>query len=175
MEGREIKMISKKMQDAVNDQINAELYSSYLYLSMAAYFEEKNLRGMATWMTIQALEEKDHAMKFYNYIVERGGRVKLQAIAEPPFEWKSCLDVFKAALDHERYVTRRINDLTELAMEEKDHASQIFLQWFVTEQVEEEANAEEIINKLEFLSESKHGVYMLDKELGARVYPAEEE
>jgi ferritin len=175
MEGREIKMISKKMQDAVNDQINAELYSSYLYLSMAAYFEEKNLRGMATWMTIQALEEKGHAMKFYNYIVERGGRVKLQAIAEPPFEWNSCLDVFKAALDHERYVTRRINDLTELAMEEKDHASQIFLQWFVTEQVEEEANAEEIINKLEFLSESKHGVYMLDKELGARVYPAEEE
>jgi ferritin len=161
-------MISKKMQDAINDQINAELYSGYLYLAMAAYFEEQNLMGMANWMHVQAFEEQTHAMKFYHYVVERGGRVKLQAIAEPPFEWKSPMDVFKGALDHERYVTRRINDLVDLAIEERDHASQIFLQWYVTEQVEEEAHAEEIIHKLEFVSDSKHGLYMLDKELGAR-------
>jgi ferritin len=161
-------VISKKMQDAFVDQINEEMFSSYLYLSMGAWFESRNLRGMAGWMRVQAGEEHGHAMKFFDEIVERGGRVKLAEIKAPQFEWKTPLEAFQAALEHEQHITKRINDLTDMAIKEKDHASQIFLQWFVNEQVEEEANADEIVHKFEFVGEAGQGLYMLDKELGAR-------
>ena len=161
-------MISKKIEDAFNDQINAELYSAYIYLSMSAYLNSVDLNGMAHWMKVQAEEEVEHAMKFSSYIVERGGRVKYKAIECPQEEWASALEVFKGAYEHERYVTRRINDLMDLAVAEKDYASQVFLQWFVSEQVEEEANADEIVKKLEMIGEGRHGIYMLDKELGGR-------
>ena len=161
-------MISKKLEDAFNDQINAELYSAYLYLSMSAYFESVDMRGMARWMHVQSGEETSHAMKFADYIVERGGRVRYKAIESPAAEWASPLEAFKNAYEHERYVSRRINDLMDLAVTEKDYASQVFLQWFVSEQVEEEAHADEIVRKLEMMGEARHVVYMLDKELGKR-------
>ena len=161
-------MIAKKMQDALNGQINAEFYSSYLYLSMVAYFESINLRGFASWMRAQTGEEKNHAMKIYDFIIERGGGVTLEAIAKPVSEWKSPLAAFEAAYKHEQKVTGLINDLVELAAKEKDHATGIFLQWFVTEQVEEEKNAGEIVAKLQLLKDSAGSMYMLDKELGKR-------
>jgi len=163
-------MISKKMQDAFVDQINEELFSSYLYLSMAAWFESQNLRGMAKWMYVQAGEEREHGMKFYGEIVERGGRVKLTAIKEPQFEWKTPLEAFKAAFAHEQHITKRINDLTDMAIKEKDHASEIFLQWFVKEQVEEEATAEELLAKVAMIGDSKNGLFMMDRELGMRSF-----
>lgn len=156
------------IEKSLNDQINAELYSAYLYLSMAAYFESENLPGFAKWMMVQNQEETMHAMKFYNYINERNGRVALKSIAEPPAKWKSPLEVFEATYKHEQVVTGRINDLVNLAIEEKDHATGVLLQWFVTEQVEEEKNADEIIQKLKCISDSPAGLYMLDKELGQR-------
>jgi ferritin len=161
-------MIAKKVQDALNGQINEELYSSYLYLSMVAYFESINLPGFASWMRVQTGEEKTHAMKIYDFIVERGGRVALEAIAKPTAEWKSPLAAFEAAYKHEQKITGLINDLVETASKEKDHATGIFLQWFVTEQVEEEKNASEIVNKLQLLKDSAGSMYMLDKELGKR-------
>ena len=161
-------MISKKMQDALNGQINAELYSSYLYLAMEAYFQSINLSGFANWMRVQAQEEKAHAMKMYDFIIERGGRVMLDEIAKPPGEWKSPLAVFEASYKHEQKVTGLINDLADLAMKEKDHAAGVFLQWFITEQVEEEKNASEIVGKLQLLKDSAGSMYMLDKELGKR-------
>ena len=161
-------MISSRVETAINEQINAELFSAYIYKAMSAYLASVNLMGMSRWMDIQSEEEMAHAMKFYGYLVERGGRIKLTALEEPPFEWASPLDVFEAAYEHEQYITSRINDLTNLAIEEKDHASNIMLQWFVSEQVEEEANAEEIVNKLKMIGDSRHALYMLDKELGAR-------
>lgn len=161
-------MIAKKMQDALNGQINAEFYSSYLYLSMAAYFESINLHGFASWMRVQTGEEKNHAMKIYDFIIERGGGVTLEAIAKPVSQWKSPLAAFEAAYKHEQKVTGLINDLVELAAKEKDHATGIFLQWFVTEQVEEEKNASEIVAKLQLLKDSAGSMFMLDKELGKR-------
>ena len=161
-------MISKKIEDAFNDQINAELYSSYIYLSMSACLNSMDLNGMAHWMYVQAKEELEHAMKFAQYIVERGGRVKYKAIEGPQEEWGTALEVFKGAYEHERYVTRRINDLMDLSVSEKDYASQIFLQWFVSEQVEEEGNVDAIIKKMEMMGVGKHGLYMLDKEFGRR-------
>jgi ferritin len=161
-------MIAKKTQDALNSQINEELYSSYLYLSMVAYFESINLPGFASWMRVQTGEEKTHAMKMYDFIIERGGRVTLEAIAKPTAEWKSPLAAFEAAYKHEQKITGLINDLVETAAKEKDHATGIFLQWFVTEQVEEEKNASEIVNKLQLLKDSAGSMYMLDKELGKR-------
>ena len=136
-------MLDKKMEKAINDQINAETYSAYLYLSMSAYFESINLKGMAGWMRIQAQEELMHATKFYDYICERGGRVLLQEIAGPPTEWDSPLGVFLATAEHEHNVTMAINNLVNLAITTKDHATNNFLQWFVAEQVEEEASDEE--------------------------------
>jgi len=161
-------MLNKKLQDALNAQINAELYSAYLYLAMEAYFQSLNLKGFANWMCVQSGEETGHAMKIYHYIIERGGRVTLDAIDKPPAEWKSPLAVFEAGYKHEQKVTALINDLVELACKEKDHASVIFLQWFVTEQVEEEANAAEIVGKLSMLKDIPQAVYLLDKELGQR-------
>lgn len=163
-------MIDTKMEKAINDQINAELYSAYLYLSMSAYFEDSGLPGMASWMRIQVQEETFHAMKFFGYVAERGGRVKLMAIQEPDFDWDSALAVFKAAYKHEQYVTSRINDLVDIADELRDRATFNFLQWFVGEQVEEEATADEIVRKLELIGNNTGAMFMLDKELGARVF-----
>jgi len=161
-------MISKKMQDAINKQINAEMYSAYLYLSMSAWCSDKNLGGFAHWFTIQATEEMEHAMKFYGYVFEQGGFVKLMPIDGPPTEFPSILEIAKEQLKHEQKVTSLIKNLVGMAREEKDYATEFFLQWFITEQVEEESNAEEIINKLEMVGEKGHALFMLDKELGQR-------
>jgi ferritin len=166
-------MISKKMQDALNGQVNAELYSAYLYLAMEAYFQSVNLAGFANWMRVQAQEEVSHGMKIYGFVIERSGRATLEAIAKPTAEWKSPLAVFEAAYKHEQKVTGLINDLVEMAAKEKDHATGVFLQWFVTEQVEEEKNASEIVSKLQVLKDSAGSMYMLDKELGKRTAEAE--
>lgn len=163
-------MISKKMEQDLNDQINAELYSAYLYLSMAAYFEATNLPGFAGWMRVQTQEELMHAMKFYDYVNERDGRVSLKSIAGPPTEWESPLAVFEATYKHEQAVTGRINDLVDLAVKEKDHTTNTFLQWFVTEQVEEEQSADEIVQKLKKIADAPGAMYMLDNELGQRVF-----
>ena len=161
-------MLSKKMEAALNEQLNAELYSSYLYLSMSAYLESINMAGMANWMRIQAEEEKMHGMKFFDFIVSREGRVKLTAIAGPETEWASPLGAFQATYAHEQKVTGLINDLVKLAQEEADTASDVFLQWFVTEQIEEEKNADTIVQKLAMIKDAPQGLLMLDKELGAR-------
>jgi ferritin len=161
-------MISKTMQDATNEQINKELYSSYLYLSMAAYFESKNLPGFAKWMRVQADEETKHGMKFFQHLVDRGGRVLLKVIAAPGTEWKSNLEVFKEAQSHEAAVTTSINSLYELAIKEKDYPSQVLLQWYITEQVEEEKNAAEIVQQLELIDAHGTAVLMLDHQLGKR-------
>ncbi|MCD6108400.1 MAG: ferritin [Thermoplasmata archaeon] len=170
-------MLSKKMLDELNRQVNAELYSSYLYLSMAAYFESINLKGFANWMKIQAQEEVTHAMKFFDYINERGGRVTPDTIKKPPAEWKSPLDVFEATYKHEVNVTKMINSLVDLAIREKDHATYNMLQWFVAEQVEEEASADAIRQQLKFIGKDGRGLLMLDRELSRRVFtpPAQEE
>ena len=160
--------MNDKMEKALNDQINAEYHSSYLYLAMAAYFESINMRGFAAWMTVQAREEMAHAMKFYHYIIERGGHVSLKAIPAPPDQWKSVLEAFQAAYAHEQYITGRIYKLVDLAQKDKDYATNAMLQWFVSEQVEEEASANEWVAKLEMVGGAKHGLYMLDREAGAR-------
>lgn len=161
-------MITKAMQDAMNEQINKELFSSYLYLSMAAYFEERNLSGFGHWMRVQADEEREHAMKFYNFILECGGRVTLQAIDAPKTEWSSSLEVAEEVAAHEAKVTASIYALYELAMQEKDYPAQVMLQWFITEQVEEEKNAAEIVANLKLIEERGTAVLMLDKQLGKR-------
>lgn len=161
-------MIQKKMEKALNEQINAELYSSYLYLSMSAYFSSINLNGFSTWMRTQAQEELMHAMKFYDYIIERGGIVTVTGIEAPPIEWDSPLDVFQYTYEHEQKVTGLINDLVDLAASLNDHATTAFLQWFVTEQVEEEASASEIVETLQLIGDSKQGLFMVDKEMGQR-------
>ncbi len=160
--------MTERMEEALNKQLNAELYSAYMYFSMTAWFEAMNLDGFASWMKAQALEEVEHAMKFYDFINERGGRVRLMPIEGPPTDWDSPVDVFEAAYKHEQYVTSLINDLVNLALEEKDHATQIFLQWFVTEQVEEEASFSSILEKLRMVGESPGPLFMMDRELGQR-------
>lgn len=161
-------MIKDEIQEAVNNQINRELYSAYLYLSMAAYFESINLRGFAHWMRVQAKEEVGHAMKLYDHLVERGGRVTLQPIEAPPKKWKSPLNAFEDVYEHERKITQMINNLVNLAKAEGDHATEVFLQWFVNEQVEEEASALEILEKLKLIGESGHAIFMIDRELAKR-------
>ncbi len=163
-------MISKKMEEALNAQVNAELYSAYLYLSMESYFQSLNLNGFANWMRVQTQEEVSHAMKIYDFINERGGRALLKGIDAPPTEWNSPLAVFKAAYDHEQKVTGLINGLVDLAIKEKDHATNSFLQWFVNEQVEEEASADEIVQQLKMMEKAPGGMFMLDRELGQRVF-----
>ncbi|MFB0505828.1 MAG: ferritin [Thermodesulfobacteriota bacterium] len=163
-------MLNKKIQPALNQQLIAELYSSYLYLSMSAYFQSVNLPGFANWMRVQAQEELVHAMKFYDFINERGGRVMLQQIEAPLTEWSSPLDVFENAYKHEQKVTGLINDLVNLAAGERDHATNIFLQWFVTEQVEEEASADEVVQQLKLVGDDSGGLFMLDREMGQRVF-----
>jgi ferritin len=164
----EEKMISAALQKAINEQINKELYSSYLYLSMAAYFEDQNLPGFANWMYVQEGEEREHGKKFYEYLVDRGAKVELKAIAAPATTWKSSLEVFKEVQKHEAFVTASINSLYEIALSEKDYASQIMLQWFITEQIEEEKNAAEIVQKLELIESKGTAVLMLDHEMGHR-------
>ena len=161
-------MISNAMQKAINEQINKELYSSYLYLSMAAYFENKNLPGFAKWMHTQADEEREHGMKFFQYLLDRGGKVELKAIAAPEIDWKTNLDVFKQVQEHEAAVTASIYALYELALTEKDYPSQAMLQWFITEQVEEEKNAADIVQQLELIDARGTAVLMLDHQLGKR-------
>jgi ferritin len=165
-------MLKEKIEKAINEQINAELYSSYLYLAMSAYLESIGLAGFAKWMSAQAQEEAFHAMKFFHFVTERGGRVILEKIKAPPAEWESVLDVFEETCAHEQKVTGLINDLVDLAMKEKDHATHSFLQWFVTEQVEEEATADDIVNKIKLAGESSAGLFFLDREMGTRVFTA---
>jgi len=164
-------MLNPKIQDALNAQVNAELFSSYLYLSMAAHFEATTMPGMANWMRIQAQEELAHALKFYDYINERNGRVTLTQVEGPKTEWDSARSVFEDTYEHEQKVTGLINDLVNLAVAEKDHATETFLQWFVTEQVEEEANASTILDQLKLVGDNGVALYMIDGQLGQRTAP----
>ena len=163
-------MINKKLEDAINSQINAELHSAYLYLSMAAYFESENLPGFANWMRVQFEEEQFHAFKMFNYLAERGGRAILTKIEGPQTDWDGLIDVFESTLEHEKLVTSLINNLADIAQEEKDRAALGFLQWFIEEQVEEESNVELILNQLKFIKGEGHGVLMLDRELATRTF-----
>jgi ferritin len=163
-------MISKKMEKALNEQVNAELFSAYLYLSMEAYFKSLNLNGFANWMRVQTQEEVSHAMKIYDFIDERGGRIVLKAIGGPDTQWDSPLAAFEAVYEHEQKVTGLINSLVNLAIEEKDHATNTFLQWFVNEQVEEESSADQMVRQLKMIDTSPGGMFMLDRELGQRVF-----
>ncbi len=161
-------MLSKTVQDAINDQIGKEFYSAYIYLQMSAYFQSANLPGFAHWMRLQYQEEMKHGMKLYDYVHEREGLVTLQAIPQPRGDFKSPLDVFEQALAHEREVTALINKLYALTQKENDHPTTIHLQWFVTEQVEEEKNAGAIVEQLKLIGDNKMGMMMLDRQLGAR-------
>jgi ferritin len=161
-------MISKNLQDALNEQINQEMYSSYLYLAMAAHFTNENLSGFAHWMGVQSREEWGHAMKFYGYIFDRGGTVTLKAIAQPPAKFKSPLDISKQVYEHEQKITKLISKLYEQTVKEKDYPAQIMLQWFITEQVEEEKNDVEIINQLEMVGDSPISLLMVDRRLAER-------
>ena len=163
-------MLKQRIEDALNKQHNAELYSGYLYLAMSAYFQSVNLSGFAAWMRVQAQEELVHAMKFYDFINERGGRVTLKAIECPPSAWDSPLAAFEGAYAHEQKVTGLINDLVDLARQERDHATEIFLQWFVSEQVEEEDSANEVVQKIKLMGDAPGGLFMLDRELGQRTF-----
>jgi ferritin len=163
-------MVSKKMEIALNEQVNAELYSAYLYLSMESYFKSKNLNGFANWMRVQTQEEMTHVMKIYDFIDERGGRITLKAIEGPPTEWDSPLTVFEAVYEHEQMVTGLVNDLVNLAIAEKDHATNSFLQWFVNEQVEEESSADQVVQQLKMMENAPGGIFMFDRELGQRVF-----
>jgi ferritin len=163
-------MISKKVEKALNEQVNAEMYSAYLYLSMEAYFKSLNLIGFANWMRVQTQEEMMHAMKIYEFIDERGGRITLKAIDGPQTKWDSPLAAFKAVYEHEQKVTGLINNLVNLAIEEKDHATNTFLQWFVNEQVEEESSADQMVQQLKMMENAPGGMFMLDREMGQRVF-----
>ncbi len=170
-------MLNEKMEEALNEQINREMYSAYLYMDMSAYSTHIGLNGFANWFMVQYQEEMTHAMKIYDYINEQGGQVKLKEIKKPPSEFESPLKMFEATLEHEKFITKSINELMDLAIKENDHATQIFLHWFVTEQIEEEANDNEIIAKLKLVGDG-NGLFMLDKELAARAFtppPAESE
>lgn len=164
-------MLSKKLLDALNQQINDEYYSSYIYQAMVAYFEDMNLDGCAHWMKMQAEEEHLHALKIFNYVAERGGRVELFAVPKPPTDWDTPRAAFEDALDHEKLMTEKISKLADLAIEERDHATNNLMQWYVSEQVEEEANVEDILNKLELMGNSGTGLYMIDRELKNRQTP----
>jgi len=161
-------MVTKTMQDALNEQIQKEYHSSYLYLAMAAYCEANNLPGAARWMRLQSQEELAHALKLFDHLVDRGGRVTLQAIPQPPAEYKSALDVFEKALAHEQLITAAIHTLYALALKEGDYPAQVMLQWFVTEQVEEEKSAGAVVEQLKLIGGSTNGLLMLDRALGKR-------
>ena len=163
-------MLSKRMQEALNVQLNAEYYSSYLYLSMAAYAESINLKGFANWFRIQNQEEMFHVMKFFAFVIDRRAKVELKAIEAPPSTWDSPLAVFEDTLKHEQHVTSLINRLMDSASEEHDNATHTLLQWFINEQVEEESAADEIVQKLKLIGSEPSGLYLLDRDLAARVF-----
>ncbi len=163
-------MIKKEVLDAINEQINAEAYSAYMYLSMAAYFEDMGLSGFANWMKVQYQEESAHALKFFNYLTERNGKVVLKAIGQVPVDFGGIVDVFEKTLVHENHVTDLINNLMNIAMAANDHASQSFLKWFVDEQVEEESNVQKILDTLKLINGQGNGIFMMDRELGQRVF-----
>ncbi len=162
-------MLNKKMAQALNEQINREMYSAYLYMSMSAHCNVTGLKGFANWFMVQYHEEMFHAMKLYEYIQRQGEEVKLKSIQEPPNTFKSPLDMFLQTLTHEQYITQSINELMELAISKKDHATQIFLEWYITEQVEEEENDNDIIAQLKLIGDNVQGLLMLDREIGARL------
>lgn len=162
--------MSPNVQKAFNEQMNREFFSSYLYLSMAAYFESLNLKGFANWMRVQTQEEHAHAMLFYNFILDRGGTIALDKIDRPDQTWASPMDAFAKALAHEEFITRNINDLFDISLAAKDHAAHSFLKFFIDEQVEEEKNASEIVGRLKLIGDSASGLFMLDTELGQRVF-----
>lgn len=163
-------MINKEVLEAINEQINAETYSAYMYLSMSAYFENIGLSGFAHWMKIQYQEEAAHALKFFNYVTERGGKVVLKAVAQVPVDFDGVVDVFEKTLAHEIHVTSLINNLFEVSIKAKDHAAQSFLKWFIDEQVEEEANVEKILATLKLINGQGNGIFMMDRELAQRVF-----
>lgn len=163
-------MISKNILKLLNEQIQKEFHSAYLYLGIEAYFEDQGLKGMANWFRVQAQEEQDHAMKFFNYVNEVGGLAELGTIEKVTSTYTSPLEAMKASLHHERYITNSIYKIVDLAVEERDHKTNSFLQWFVDEQVEEEANAEENVKNLELVNDSPNGVFMINKEMAARAY-----
>jgi len=165
-----IAMIKKEVLDALNEQINAETYSAYMYLSMAAYFENIGLSGFAHWMKIQYQEEAAHSIKFFNYVTERGGRVILKAVDQVPVEFDGVVDVYEKTLTHEIHVTSLINNLMNVAIAASDHASQSFFRWFIDEQVEEEANVEKILSTLKLINGQGNGIFMMDRELAQRVF-----
>jgi ferritin len=162
-------MLSAKMEKAINGQLNKEMYSAYLYMAMSAYASEKGLRGIARWFMVQYHEEMVHAMKLYEYLQDQGNRVALDAIARPEGAFTTALSLYGAALEHERFITRSINDLVDVAVAEKDHATKIFLDWYVTEQIEEEKNATEIVQTLKMIGDNTAALYLYDKELAVRV------
>ncbi|MHC4396382.1 MAG: ferritin [Planctomycetota bacterium] len=163
-------MIGKKIEEALNEQLNAEFYSAYLYLSMDAYFESVDLAGFANWMRVQFQEEQFHAVKFYDYIIERSGKVILKLIDAPPSDWDCPLAVFEATLEHEQKVTGLIDELVSLARNEKDNASEIFLQWFVNEQVEEEDNVSKVLGQLKLIKDNPQALFMMDNQMAQRVF-----
>lgn len=163
-------MISERIEGLLNDQVNKELFSSYLYLSMEAYFESLNLPGFAHWFRVQAQEERDHALLIFEYINRVGGRVKLASIDAPQFDFASILEVFEKTLEHEQFVTSSIYNIVEAAKEEKDYKTDSFLKWFIDEQVEEEENAENNLRRFERIKNSSDGIEMLDTELATRIY-----
>ena len=165
-------MINEKMEKALNEQINKELYSAYLYLSMQAYFERLNLTGFTNWMSVQVQEEHAHAMGMYNYLHERGGKVELLPIDKPEIDWESPLKVFEHVLEHEQYVTSLINGLIDKAEETKDRAALSFLDWYLKEQVEEENNVGNVLAKLQLIGEDKHALLLLDKDMETRTFVA---
>lgn len=163
-------MISSKLEKELNSQLNAELYSAYLYLSMAAYLAQKNLNGFSNWMKIQFQEEQAHANKLFQYILDKGGNVELEEINKPKTEWDGIIDVFENILKHEQYITSRINDLVDVAMSEKDHATVVLMQWYVSEQVEEEATVSDMLDQLKLIEGKGSGLFMLDREAKQRVF-----
>jgi len=161
-------MLSRKLQDALNEQIVHELYSAYLYLAMQAHFEEANLPGFAHWMKLQSREEFEHAMKIFDFIHDREGHVSLGAIDKPPSEFASPLETFQKAYEHEQKITQLIRKLYELAAEENDYSTQVMLHWFIEEQVEEEKITKEVVERLKLIGDDPTGLYLLDRELGER-------
>lgn len=167
-------MLKNNIEKALNEQINKELFSSYLYLSMGNYFESINLSGFAGWMKLQSQEEYQHAMKILDYVNQKGGRVVLRQIADPKIEWESVASVFEDTYEHEKMISGSINDIVDLSLGEKDYATHTFLQWFVNEQVEEEATALKILEDVKMIGDYKAGLFMMDRELGQRVPGTEE-
>lgn len=163
-------MVSESILKLLNDQIKKEFHSAYLYLGIEAYFEHQGLKGMANWFRVQAQEELDHAVKFFNYVNEVGGLAELGTIEKVTSKYSSPLEAMKASLNHERFITDSIYKIMDLAVEERDHKTNSFLRWFVDEQVEEEANAEENVKNLELVKDNPNGIFMINKEMAARVY-----